>query len=208
MERRGFLQGWMCFLFPFLALVTPKEDLLKNWRLSPTKESLHHHLEGLEDKGKEWNLKIWYEDATVLKEQKASPDLLCKLAHTLIFGRHRLRQKSEVPLKQAFASFSNLEAVTLTFFTVIYKNKPHPAPKEPDPKTLRVIWRRNEIIVPYLALTITREEWKSMSQLLKNSENISLKAFHGSLCASVLQLTTTLRSNFLELKKIIEMEKG
>ncbi len=177
----------------------------KIWGLSPVKPFLRHRFEGVFQSNLEGrngvDLRFWYEDSSVTKGSKPNSQIFCRIAHSLIFGRTRLRSKAQkLPIGTVFGS-SKADYVRATFFAAIFRNRANaantdslpPSPTEPTP---RVRWTREELITPYLSYTITRSEWETLSKILKSVRDQSFESFRDSLCEPVLRLAPNLRANF------------
>lgn len=184
------------------------EQQENQWGLFSLNPVLRHSLERASLNDGRLELRVWYEDTAITKGGTPGGTIFCRIAHSLIYGGYRLRSKqTSLPIDSAFNSSKALKSVSLTFFSVTYRNKPRGSSDvatlqdAPSPRSepLRVHWTREEAIVPYLTLTISRQEWASVSSIVKKSRPQNFKSFRDSLCEPVLRITPNLKANFLAL---------
>lgn len=190
-------------------------QLEKRWGLSPLKESYQHKAEGLqlisEGKSKRLEVRVWYEDPSVTQNRLPDRGLYCRLMHSFVYGRSVLRSKAtELPPDLAFSSFPKLSEIRFIFFALKYSNQPTspywdkrpdppPASIDPDAK-LRVQWIRQEEIIPYLSLSVGRQEWNSVSSKLQGRPYYSYSEFVREVCEDLYRLLPNLRSNLAALE--------
>lgn len=174
------------------------------WGLWPVAPQMRHRLEGQKVSDKTLMLDLWYEDFSATKTAQPTDQLFCRIAHILMYGRHVDRSKTTVaPLKTAFERYKAVDAIKLTFFSVLYNNKPRPPEwtKAAPQNQLRVVWDRDERIIPYLSYSISRGEWTTLSGILKTYPQLSFEDFQNKACAQVLKLAPNLRANFKEISR-------
>lgn len=186
---------------------TPKKPspLETAWGISPLQPNLRHSLEGIglkktknEKDGRTLEVRVWYEDYAINHGQEPSKALYCKLAHSLVFGRNRVRTNTGgFPLDHAFLQYPNANRVEFTFFKVIYDNKP----VSPEKKPLRVSWKREEKVIPYLKVGVSKKEWEALKGFLKKRKNIPFEDFKSELCDPVLNFLPDIRADFAALQK-------
>lgn len=161
---------------------------------------------------------LWYEDSSVTRTGKPTDSLFCRISHMMIFGRHRERSRSRtLPLDVAFSQLPEINDVKLTFFTVYFTNKPLPPEWAPKPGIvsssstpngkLRVVWAREEKVIPYLTYTMSRGEWKTVANLVKTVENMGFEDYQDKLCPNVLKLAPSLKANFKAIESHLQSEK-
>lgn len=175
--------------------------------MSSVKDKLRHRFEGARLREAALELRVWFEDSSVTKGGAPSSSIFCRIAHSLIFGAYVLRSKnSTLPLEAAFSSRAELKSVTMTYFAVLYKNQPNlrlegtrSSDQDATHSPLRVTWEREEQIIPFLSLTISRAEWTTLSSRLKKYRDLNLTSFKESACESILRITPNLRANFSAL---------
>lgn|GEM_PF-4258254 len=192
------------------------KDLETQWALSPVRAPLRHPLEGLklEDiagtNKKELEVNTWYEDLSVTKDSPPDQRLFCRFMHSFLYGRDKVGSKArELPPSLAFSNIKNLEKIRFNFIAVVYHNRPTnpfwdkrpaPPPVEQDPKAkLRVLWTREEEVVPYLSLEINRNQWNRVAAFLKGKPYYMYTKFRDSICSSVYKIFPNVHSNFAGL---------
>ncbi len=181
--------------------------------LFAVQSNLRHRFEGFEIKGKTLELNLWYEDSSVTKTGQPSDTLFCRIANILTMGRHKdPSSNTRLPLDVAFSEMPSIDEVRLNFFAVFYSNKALPpewATKPgvqsagPQDAKLRVVWSREEKIVPYLSYSISRGEWKSLARLLTPQGHIATEDFQAKFCGNVLKIAPNLRANFKDIQLVL-----
>jgi len=152
----------------------------------------------------------WYEDPSVSRAALPDSRLFCRFIHSFVFGRAKARSESiNLPPTEAFKAFSQIEKIRFIFFTDIYSNQPSSpywdkrpsegAPTDSDSK-LRVVWTREEKLVPYLSLDVSRDEWRNVLETLQLNPKTSYGNFSDQLCANLYKLMPNLRSNFGDIQ--------
>ena len=213
-----FLAGifWMGIVVDSIEASSPT-NLEKEWGLSPVTSNYRHPAEGLQivsDSNGNQVLQVmtWYEDLSVTRGATPDRRLYCRFVHSLLFGRNVLRsQQKSLPPALAFSENPNIDLIRFSFFAVIYKNEPTspfwdkspaPPPANTDPQAqLRVTWRRQESVVPYLSVDLTRAEWKSLERFLQARSQMTYSSFRRELCEPIFKLMPDIRSNFSTLSQ-------
>jgi hypothetical protein len=178
------------------------------WGMSSLKNSLRHPLEKATYSDGKLELRVWYEDSSVTKGGAPGGTIFCRIAHSLIYGAYQLRSKEiTVPIEAAFSSNKELKSVTMSYFAVVYRNRPNTPSIEANRLLsnphgvlpLRVVWTREEQVVPYLSYSISRQEWASLSAVIRNARAQNFQVFRDSLCESVVKISPNLKANFQAL---------
>jgi len=183
------------------------ESIQKAFSIFAVHPGLRNRFEKFEILNKGLEINLWYEDASVTKRGEPTDALFCRISHMLIFGRHKDRTANRaLPLNLAFSSLPNIETAKLTFFAVYFTNKPQPATERPT--KLRVVWSREEKIIPYLTYSISRGEWKTLGNLLKAYSNSSFEEYQDKLCPNVLKVAPNLRANFKDIQNYLATARG
>lgn len=210
--KQNFILGCSFVAF-FLAPSSPiqsdpvPENIQKAFSLFAVQAPYRHRFEKFNLQNKRLEMDLWYEDASVTKRGEPTDALFCKISHILIYGRHKSRTANRSPaLTSAFQEIPDMESAKLTFFSVFYTNKPQPAGT--NPSKLRVIWSREEQIIPYLTYSISRGEWKTLSTVLKNTPNPSFEDYQNKLCANVLKVAPNLKANFKAIQDYLAKTRG
>lgn len=195
------------------------QSLERRWGLSSLSERTQHPLEKIEiqnlpsGKGKKMRVTSWYEDRSVTNFEEPSNRLYCRFMHNFLFGRAQLRKEVRTfPIDLAFAADPQIQELEFQYFAVVYRNKPSspywdkvpnapPAGVDPEAQ-LRVLWTREENVVPYLSVSITREQWRSVSAVLRERPFYSASAFEREACDSMYRLIPRVKANFSELRKV------
>lgn len=216
-KRSVAVAGLCIFLSTILNAQNIPSDIVRAFSPFTVSAGLRHRLERLEVKDKILNIDLWYEDSSVTKTGEPSDSLFCKIAHTLIYGRHLDRsKKSQLPIEEAFSKLSDITAVKLNFFTVYMTNKPFSPtwdkkPTEsqtPSASKLRVVWAREETVIPYLSYQVTRGEWSTLNKLVKTKGQINFEDFQDQLCGSVLKFSPGLRANYKEIQAALAKQRS
>jgi len=207
---RGFrslkLIGFASFFLGELCADPAPESIQKLFAPFAIQKSLRNRFEGIEVKGKSLELKLWYEDSSVTKTGEPADEVICRAVHTLIYGRHRDRNQNRAwPLTEAFAAIPQAETASIQFFAVLYTNKPHPPT---NASQLRVMWEREEKIIPYLSYEISKSEWLSLSKLLKAYPALNHEEFQKKLCSDVVRRAPHVKANFKELQSALKEARG
>ena len=165
-------------------------------------------------------INLWYETASVTKTGQPDTNLLCRIVHTAVFGRHLDRSRAkELPLALAFKKIPSLSEVKIQFFTQYLTNKPLPPEWAQKPSAtatqsaeksarLRVIWGREEKIVNYLSYSIQKGEWQTVANLIRSSSNSNHEDFANNLCPSILKVAPNLKVNFTEVNDFLTESRG
>jgi hypothetical protein len=212
---------YLLFLFVGLCYSSSTEALerlYESWGTSPLQQKLRHPSEGAVIEGKKLIVKTRFENYSVLQQQIADRNLSCRFLHSFIYGRHRLRSSPTKLLPQmAFDRFKQIDQIEFQFFTSILYNeptspywdkRPNLPPSAPDASAqLRVLWNRNEVIVPYLQLEITRQEWMTLAGLLESRPLYGFSEFNQEACDSVFRLVPQLRTNFQAVRNALNQKK-
>lgn len=187
------------------------EDLEKYWGLNPVKNTYRHHLEGIRKKNKNLEVSVWYEDASITQNALPDRELFCRFLHSFAYGRNLPRaNRKELPPSRAFRTNPEIEKINFYFFAVVYSNRPsspywdqHPAtayqPSENSEAKLRVVWTREEQVIPYLSLSVSRQEWNAASEVLRTRPYYAFSDFNKEVCDSLFLLLPNFRSNFASL---------
>ena len=193
------------------------ERLESIWSLSPVKKSLRHKSEGLALKkdmttGSNYlEVSTWYEDPSISEAALPDSRLFCRFMHSFAFGRAKARSEANsLPATEAFKALSQIDKIRFVFFADIYSNqpsspywdkRPSAAGTETDPNSkLRVVWTREEKLVPYLSLEVSRDEWRNVLATLQLNPKTSYGNFSDQLCANLYKLMPNLRSNFGDIQ--------
>lgn len=222
----GWVKGWLSltgFLLlgsPSLSSQTIPSEITRAFAPFTVGPGLRHRLERLEVKDKILSIDLWYEDSSVTKTGEPTDTLFCKIAHTLIYGRHLDRsKKSTLPIEEAFSKLSEITAVKLNFFTVYMTNKPFSPiwdkkptqtsePSASKASQLRVVWAREETVIPYLSYQVTRGEWSTLSKLVKSKGQVNFEDFQDQLCGTVLKFSPGLRANYKEIQAALAKQRA
>ncbi|TVQ77244.1 MAG: hypothetical protein EA369_09380 [Bradymonadales bacterium] len=190
------------------------QAIFEAWSLSPLSRALRHPQEGARVENKSLIVRSRYEDHSVLVKQEATRELTCRFLHSFLYGRHRLRSSSPALLPQrAFDRFSQVESIEFEFFTSLLSNEPTspywdirpslpPEAVRPD-SSLRVEWTRQEEVISYLQLRISRQEWTSLASLLDRRPHYAFREFEQEACDAVFQFLPQLKSNFTAIRNAL-----
>lgn len=203
----------------FLGTATYASPVDEAFSLFSVNPAYRHRFEKAEIIDKVLEMNLWYEDASVTRSGQPTDNLFCRISHMLIYGRHKERSKSKTPaLQTAFDQLSDITGAKLNFFTVFYTNKPLPPEWAPKPGIvsstsnqqgkLRVVWAREEKVIPYLSYTVSRGEWKTLANLVKTHEPLNFEDYRDKLCPSVLKLAPNLKANFKAIESYIKSTKA
>lgn len=189
-------------------------DLEAYWGLSPLREKLQHPLEGIREKKELLEVSVWYENASITRGALPDRELYCRFLHSFTYGKNIPRsERTELPPTRAFRMFPNAKEIQFSFFAILHRNRPSPpawdekpsdaSDEEKDAKTseskLRVVWTREEKLAPYLNLHVSRQEWNTVSQVLKLRPYYAFSEFNKEVCDSLFRLMPRMRSNFSSL---------
>lgn len=218
MKWAGYAILWGLIFWTVLSSsvgATPAVSLDQDWGLSPLHSIYRHPAEGIQilseaDGTQVLQVMTWYEDLSITRGAAPDRRLYCRFMHSLLFGRNILRSsKKALPPSLAFSENPKVDLIRFSFFAVLYKNQPTspfwdqspaPPPANTDPNAqLRVTWRRQEILIPYLSVDLTRAEWKSLEQFLQGRSQMNYSSFRRELCEPIFKLMPDLRSNFSAL---------
>lgn len=205
------------WLLPFTASAEISETVKNAFGLFAIQPPLRHRFEGYEQKGTSLDLNLWYEDASVTKTGQPTDSVFCRIAHILTQGRHKdPTRQTRLPLDVVYSEMASLSEVRLNFFAVMYTNKPLPpewAQKPgiqssgPDDAKLRVVWTREEKVIPYLSYSISRDEWKSLASLLRPLGPMTFENFQSKACSDVLRIAPHLRANFKDIQLVLNQTR-
>ncbi|MBN8555746.1 MAG: hypothetical protein J0L93_09905 [Deltaproteobacteria bacterium] len=177
------------------------DNWFERWGLSVVQKPLRHRFETATFKpaSKNLELKVWMEAPAKFS---GGTELFCNISYNLIFGRVRLQNKvQKVPLDAAFSELPKIDSVTLTYFLVDYVNRPNrSSASAPSPK-LRVMWSREERIIPYLTMTITRKEWEAIKPAMKLGVKTTFTHYMNQYCESVLKQSPEFYTDLSALKE-------
>jgi hypothetical protein len=223
---RGFLKmrgplffGWSLLFFAPVS-AEASDSLFKIFSPSPVHSSYRHRFESAQVKDKKLELRLWYEDSSVTRTGQPTDEIFCKIAHTLIFGRHRSREGLKTfAIADAFKKQSSLQSIELAFFSVYYTNKPMPPEWDKKPQVvkgdsgpaaskLRVVWAREEKAMTYLTYSLSRGEWGTLAAILQGQETMNFDRFRDEACGRVLQIAPNLRANYRDVQIHLESQRS
>lgn len=207
---RGLL---VVFSFAFEIGALEAQSLEEVWGLSPVQKQLRHRLEKATKQGNTLHLNVWYEDYAIRHGQEPDSEIYCRLGHTLLFGKNRLRENALLPADASFSRDSSIQNIQLTFYSVFYRNLPLPPGEEinqgREPKNkLRVVWKRQEKVIPYLEVNMSKREWMNLKKVLKGRGNLNYRDFRSNLCAGILPVLPPIKSNFLSIQNFFKDKKN
>lgn len=197
------------------------QSLETSWGLSSLQTTIQHPLEGLKlrdlkgSEKKELEVSTWYEDLSITQASPPDQRLFCRFMHNFLYGRAKLRQSSsQMPPQTAFSEMKELEKIRFNYIAVLYRNKPYPPswtnkPEPPpmaiDPKAqLRVLWTREEKVIPYLSLEVTRNEWSNAMRYFAKKPYYSFSEFRNEACTEAYRLMPSVKSNFAGLSDALQ----
>jgi len=211
-----------CFtLSIFVMLITEAhglERLYRVWAASPVHPQLRHADEGIERDGPSLIIRTRYEDYSVIQAKEPTRELTCRFLHSFLYGRHRVRSSGVKLIPQiAFDRHSDVEKLNYQFFAIFLTNEatppswdttPSTPPQAIDPEAkLRVHWKLQEILVPYLQVEVSRAEWATLASVLEPRPLYSFSDFYKEACDSVFRMLPQVRSNFQAIHNALSQKK-
>lgn len=189
--------------------LSPQElnKIYEDWGISVVKKELRHRFEGAVEKRGVLELRLWKEDKSLRSGVPPSPTIYCELVHQLIYGKARQNKTvGKVPLRHFFASNPQADAVRLTYFIVSYRNLPEPPQQHdnlrPSKSKIRVIWKRQEQIIPYISYEMSKQEWGLISKFIQGNATIAKTEFVLKECPQVLNIAGRFQTDFESLKQL------
>lgn len=214
------LLGLMASSFwTFDSMAASLNQLERKWGITSLKPAQQHPLEKIEilparkgQKGRRIRVASWYEDRSITNFEEPGNALYCRFMHNFIYGRAHLREGvQQLPLDLAFSIDPSIQEVEFQYFALVMRNKPsspywdrvpNAPPKGVDPKAqLRVLWTREEKAIPYLSVQITRDQWRGVSQVLRDRPYYSYSAFEREACDSLFRLIPKVKASFQDLRR-------
>lgn len=205
-------------MLPGLTEAQGVKGLERIWGLSPLNSEFRHRLEGIKikemprSKRERMEVATWYEDLTVTEASPPDQRLFCRFMHSFVFGRAVVRNKAgALPPTIAFDRFRNLGSIRFSYIAVIYNNKPSSpfwdkrptAPRiqqGPEGSKLRVVWDREEKVIPYLSIDVNRNEWRKAAKYLAGRPYYNFDSFPDKVCGTLFKIMPRVRSNFAGLE--------